>query len=117
MTDIKTVKSWNRWLIMYKPKIYIDTSVIGGCFDDEFKEYSNKLFEEFKYGKKIAVISDVTLLELKKAPEEIRNKINEIPDDYKISIILDNDSELLAEKYIYEKVISVNYTEDARHIA
>lgn len=38
---------------MYKPKIYIDTSVIGGCFDDEFKESYNKLFEEFKSGKKL----------------------------------------------------------------
>jgi hypothetical protein len=35
-----------------KPKIYIDTSAIGGCFDDEFQEYSNKLFDEFKSGKK-----------------------------------------------------------------
>ena len=59
---------------MIKPKIYIDTSVIGGCFDDEFQETSNTLFEEFKRGIKIAVISDVTLLELEKAPEEVGNK-------------------------------------------
>ena len=24
---------------MKKPRIYIDTSVIGGCFDDEFAEW------------------------------------------------------------------------------
>jgi len=29
-------------------KVYIDTSVLGGCFDDEFEEWSNKLMEEFK---------------------------------------------------------------------
>ena len=29
---------------MNKLKIYIDTSVIGGCFDDEFSYYSNQLF-------------------------------------------------------------------------
>ena len=51
---------------MVKLKIYVDTSVIGGCFDDEFSKISNKLFEEFKSGIKIAVISDITLLELKK---------------------------------------------------
>ena len=102
---------------MIKQKIYIDTSVIGGCFDDEFQEFSNKLFEEFKKGIKIAIISDVTLLELKKAPEEIRNKLNEIPSEHTINIILEENSELLAEKYISEKVISANYTEDARHIA
>ncbi|MFH0975821.1 MAG: hypothetical protein V1874_08565 [Spirochaetota bacterium] len=55
-----------------KSKVYIDTSVIGGCFDDEFFEVSNKLFDEFKTGKKIAVISDITLLELKDAPENVK---------------------------------------------
>ena len=32
---------------MKKLKVYIDTSVIGGCFDKIFQEWSNKLFEEF----------------------------------------------------------------------
>lgn len=45
---------------MKKLRIYIDTSVIGGCFDDEFAEWSNLLFEEFKAGKKIAVVSKIT---------------------------------------------------------
>jgi len=51
---------------MLKFKIYIDTSVIGGCFDDEFAEYSNLLIDEFIMGKKIAVISNITLKELSK---------------------------------------------------
>ncbi len=46
---------------MFRPRIYVDTSVIGGCFDDEFKEYSNRLFEEFISGKKRVVISDLVL--------------------------------------------------------
>ena len=29
---------------MVKDRIYIDTSVIGGCFDEEFSEYSKSLF-------------------------------------------------------------------------
>ncbi len=33
---------------MRKKRIYIDTSVIGGCFDTEFEKWSNLLFEEFK---------------------------------------------------------------------
>ena len=27
-------------------KIYIDTSVVGGCFDPEFGEWSNKMMGE-----------------------------------------------------------------------
>ena len=37
---------------MFRPRIYVDTSVIGGCFDNEFEEYSNQLFEEFIKGEK-----------------------------------------------------------------
>jgi len=29
-------------------KIYIDTSVIGGCFDEESEEWSNLLFNDDK---------------------------------------------------------------------
>ena len=31
----------------FRPRVYMDTSVIGGCFDEEFKEYSLQLFDEF----------------------------------------------------------------------
>lgn len=36
-----------------KQTIYIDTSVIGGCFDKEFEVWSNRLFDDFKTGKSI----------------------------------------------------------------
>ena len=32
------------------PRIYIDTSVIGGCFDDEFNVWSNALFNDLRKG-------------------------------------------------------------------
>jgi hypothetical protein len=31
-------------------RIYIENSVIGGYFDDEFREYTLKLFDEFRKG-------------------------------------------------------------------
>jgi len=102
---------------MVKSKIYIDTSVIGGCYDEEFSEISNKLFYEFKKGIKIAVISDLTLLELKNAPVRVRNKLEEIPDNYKINILFTSEAEQLARRYIAEKVITINNLTDARHIA
>jgi hypothetical protein len=47
--------------------VYTDTSVIGGCFDEEFKEWSNALFEEFVAGTKHIILSDLTLQELEMA--------------------------------------------------
>ena len=48
-------------------KVYADTSVIGGCFDEEFKEWSNALFQEFIAGSKKIMLSDLTLQELELA--------------------------------------------------
>ena len=56
-------------------KIYTDTSVIGGCFDEEFKEWSNALFIEFSSGTKHAMLSDLTFQELEFARQEIREKV------------------------------------------
>ena len=59
--------------------VYVDTSTIGGCFDEEFQEWSVALGEEFKIGKKIIMLSDLTLQELELAKREVREKIKEIP--------------------------------------
>ncbi len=89
-----------------KQRIYIDTSVIGGCFDKEFKEWSDKLFEDFLKGNKIAVISDITLDELSFARPEVRNHVDIIPNDYKEFVLNDRQTEELADKYIKEKAVT-----------
>ena len=53
-------------------RVYVDTSVFGGCFDPGFVKSSNNLLEEFKSGSKIIVISDLTLKELEEAPLNVR---------------------------------------------
>ncbi|KAF5423913.1 MAG: hypothetical protein C5S41_06130 [Candidatus Methanomarinus sp.] len=66
---------------MFRPRIYVDTSVIGGCFDEEFDEYSLLLFDEFISGKKMLIISDIVLFELEGAPEIVKNIIRRVPSD------------------------------------
>ncbi len=100
-----------------KPRIYIDTSVIGGCFDSEFEEWSNKLFDDFKNGRKIAVISDITLDELEEAPVKVRNVLYTIPEQYIEVITSNQDAELLADLYINEGAVTRKFYEDALHIA
>ncbi len=63
-------------------RIYIDTSVIGGCFDEEFSFWSSKFMEEVRKGKKIAVISDLTLKELEYAPARVQKVVLNLPGDY-----------------------------------
>ena len=98
-------------------RIYVDTSVLGGCFDPEFKEWSEKLIGEFVSGLKKAVISDLTLREIEEAPEEIKEIERKIPEPNKEYVILDKEAEKLANLYIKEKVVSKKYIVDAQHIA
>lgn len=98
-------------------KVYIDTSVIGGCFDQEFAEWSNRLFEDFKQGRRIAVISDITIDELSDAPEQVKDNFESIPDESLEIVVSDQEARSLADKYIKEKVVSSKFYEDALHIA
>ena len=98
-------------------RVYIDTSVIGGCIDQEFKEWSIKLFEEFINGKKIAVISDITLDELELAPKKVQNILKQIPDKYLRIVDSNLETEELARQYIIRKAVSENFYLDALHIA
>lgn len=63
-----------------KPRIYTDTSVIGGCLDEEFQDASLRLFDMFKAGEAIIVVSDLMLLELGDAPTEVRAVLDEVPE-------------------------------------
>ena len=102
---------------MYRPRIYLDTSVIGGCFDDEFKQYSNQLFEEFISGKKSVVISDIVLFELEGAPENVKEVLNNVADASVEYVFLNEESISLANTYLKEGVIAAGSFSDARHIA
>jgi predicted nucleic acid-binding protein len=98
-------------------QVYIDTSVIGGCIDQEFKEWSIKLFDEFKNGKKIAVISDITLDELELAPKKVQEILKQIPDRYLKIVESNTETEELARQYILKNAVSEKFYLDALHIA
>ena len=97
--------------------VYVDTSVIGGCFDEEFEEWSNLLFQEFLYGKKVMMLSDLTLQELELAKFKVREKVKEIPQNQISNIFVNDEVIHLAEKYIEEGALTIKSYNDALHIA
>ncbi len=54
-----------------KQRIYIDTSVFGGNFDEEFKAHTIPLFDRIKAGEFLILYSTVTQEELESAPEKV----------------------------------------------
>ena len=81
-----------------KPRIYIDTSVIGGCHDDEFSEWSDALFDEIRSGLKMAVVSDLTRLELEEAPKNVVDVLSSIPKEQVEDVFLGR--EVIHEKEV-----------------
>ena len=63
---------------MDRLRIYIDTSVLGGCFDTEFAVWSNGLVRDFRAGRLAPVLSDVTAAEVQDAPAPVRDLHQEI---------------------------------------
>ncbi len=53
---------------MIKPRVYVDTSVIGGCEDDEFSAWSLAFFDQVRLGRYLVLLSELTYFELQRAP-------------------------------------------------
>jgi hypothetical protein len=100
-----------------KTRIYIDTSVVGGCEDEEFREHSSRLMACFEKGEYILVLSNLTIQELAGAPEHVRRHLSRIPEERIVGLPLDAEARDLADAYISEGVIASTMRTDAQHIA
>jgi len=100
-----------------KQRIYIDTSVVGGFFDDEFKEATTGLFQRLERKEIIFIISDLLDLELIDAPERVRLLLQKYSLDNFERVHLTPEAIKLADAYILEKVVGKTSIEDCRHIA
>ncbi|NOU17427.1 MAG: PIN domain protein [Bacteroidales bacterium] len=100
-----------------KQRIYIDTSVVGGYFDEEFLEATQELFKRLENNEVIFVISNLLELELTGAPQNVRNLLYEFSPEKFERVQLTEEAIILADKYIAEKVVGRTSLEDCRHIA
>lgn len=100
-----------------KQRIYIDTSVLGGYFDEEFKDVTLRLFERLDNNEIIFVVSDLLDLELLNAPQQVRDLLLNYSADKFQRVELTEDAIKLADTYIVEKVVGKSSIEDCRHIA
>jgi len=98
-------------------RIYVDTSVFGGCFDPEFEYWSNQLIDYFKIGKYKAVISEVSEFELKFAPDHVKQILADIPRKNIEIAALTQEARELSLHYIKEKIVTKKSLADTQHIA
>jgi predicted nucleic acid-binding protein len=97
--------------------IYVDTSVFGGKFDDEFDEWSDRFFQRVIGSEIELIISEVTISELEKAPPFVRKFIDSIPSGNILEVNLDEEAVKLGQLYISEGVVGKSSLADCFHIA
>lgn len=96
---------------------YLDTSVFGGYFDEEFSANTIPFFERIQEERIQIFISKLLIAELAGAPEEVRELINQIPQNQRVFVELTKEARKLADKYIDENVVGRTSKADCQHIA
>lgn len=97
-------------------RVYADTSVFGGVFDDEFREESMTFFELVRGGKLKLITSSVVLREIEPAPEKVRQFFAEVIT-YAELVEITESALQLRQAYIDYGVVTQKSMLDALHVA
>jgi len=100
-----------------KIRIYIDTSVFGGFFDEEFEEFTKPLFERINKGEFSLLYSTLTQDELENAPDKVKDLVRNLRTELTEFVEETEESIELALAYISEKGVGKTSYADCLHIA
>ena len=100
-----------------KQRLYIDTSVFGGYYDEEFEEFTKPLFDRILKDEFILLFSTVTQDELENAPMQVRELVKHLKVKFTEFINLTEEAVELATQYIAGKVVGQTSYADCLHIA
>ncbi|MDD4889866.1 MAG: PIN domain protein [Phycisphaerae bacterium] len=102
---------------MKKIRIYVDTSVIGGCLDEEFAAESLALIQAARDGHFILLLSDLLAFELDPAPRAVQAVLDGLPEDALERVFSDDETARLRDAYLKARVVGPARAADAHHIA
>lgn len=97
-------------------RTYVDTSVFGGVFDEEFDAPSKMFFNLVREERFRLVISDVVSREVAGAPESVIRLLDEMLPDAEVVRITD-DALDLRQAYLDANIVSARSADDALHVA
>ncbi len=102
---------------MKKLRIYVDTSVLGGCFEAEFAEWSNGLMDDFRSGHAVPVLSELLASEIRDAPPPVRNLHGELVALAPAIVTVGKEALDLLAVYEARAVLGQRYRADMLHVA
>lgn len=101
---------------MKEIRVYADTSVFGGVFDDEFNEESKAFFEQVRSGHFVLVTSAVVEAEMATAPAFVREFFEEMLGFAQIADVT-ADALDLRDAYLEAGIVTPAYSDDGLHVA
>ncbi len=102
---------------MRRPRVYVDNSVFSGTQDEEFAEESRRFFERARGGEYVVLVSSVTYDEVEDAPAEVKQVLENLPDEALEQVAIDDDVRALAYAYFSAGVLTRRRRSDAFHVA
>jgi predicted nucleic acid-binding protein len=102
---------------MKRLRVYVDTSVIGGCFDEEFAKESRALVEAAREGRFVLLLSELLAAELGAGPPELQEVLEGLAAESFESVAISEESVRLRDAYIMAGVVGPPHDKDAHHIA
>jgi hypothetical protein len=97
-------------------RVYVDTSVFGGTFDQEFAEASKEFFTLVDQGEFDLVVSGLVRAEIVDAPEDVRNFFIGMASVAE-AVDVTEECVRLAQAYVSAGVVGEAWLPDALHVA
>ena len=97
-------------------RVYADTSVYGGVYDDEFAEASQAFFNQVRLGVFSLVVSPIVEQELRGAPSLIRQLFEEVLEVGEREPLVP-ESLRLQQAYLKAEIVTLKSETDALHVA
>jgi len=98
-------------------RVYIDSSVLGGCRDTESEDDSLRLIDWARRREITLLISEVMLRELEYASFEVREILGGLPPDCLEFVPLTTGMLALRDAYVRAGVVGPQWLNDAAHVA
>lgn len=102
---------------MKKLRIYIDTSVVGGCLDAGFADDSFALLEMARRGDVALLVSDLLAAELMRTPAEVQAVYIGLPESSMERTERSQETERLRDLYLAAGIVGSASAQDAHHVA
>lgn len=98
-------------------RVYIDTSVIGGCRDKEFSEDSQRVMDEANRGVLRLLVSELVLAELGGAPGAVQAVFKNLPRTAVEVVPVSPEVVALRDAYLEAGILLEGQRNDATHVA